>query len=180
MYNALDNFHSDRTMHEPQASFPAAQHDHADCVETAMATAEQLCRERGLRFTALRRRVLELVWESHKPVGAYEILDSLSEEGKKSAPPTVYRALGFLIEAGLVHRLDSLNAFVGCPEPAQPHTGQFLICRQCLMVAELDDAVIDSLVTEKARTLGFTAVRQILEIEGICRDCGNNDQGTSD
>jgi Fur family zinc uptake transcriptional regulator len=124
-----------------------------------------------LRFTALRRRVLSLVWESHKPVGAYDILDRLGAEGRRAAPPTVYRALDFLIEAGLVHRLDSLNAFIGCPDPARSHSGQFLICRKCRTVLELDDPDIDGLVEGKARELGFSAVHQMLEIQGLCSDC---------
>jgi len=151
--------------------FPRAEHDHQHCVAEAIATAVIICRERGLRFTEQRRRVLELVWNSHKPVGAYDILDSLNRAGGKVAPPTVYRALDFLIEADLVHRLDSLNAFVGCPDPRNPHTGQFLICRECRSVAELDDSDIDELVRRKASKLGFTALRQTLEIEGICRNC---------
>ncbi|HEX5766007.1 MAG TPA: Fur family transcriptional regulator [Woeseiaceae bacterium] len=152
-------------------AFPPAHHDHENCVEAALERAEVVCRERSLRLTGLRRRVLELVWGSHKPAGAYEILDSLNREGRKAAPPTVYRALEFLIEADLVHRLDSLNAFVGCSDPSSSHTGQFLICRQCRSVAELDDPEIDALVGEKAAVLGFTAVRQMVEIQGICRDC---------
>lgn len=152
--------------------FPPPQHDHEDCVSAAVDAAEAICRARGLRLTGLRRRVLELVWDSHKPAGAYEILDSLNREGKKAAPPTVYRALEFLIEADLVHRLDSLNAFVGCRDPSSSHSGQFLICRQCRSVAELDDADIDALVERKAAALGFTAVRQMVEIQGLCRGCG--------
>ena len=118
-----------------------------------------------------RPLVLDLVCNSNTPVGAYDILDSLNRAGGKVAPPTVYRALDFLIEADLVHRLDSLNAFVGCPDPRNPHTGQFLICRECRSVAELDDSDIDELVRRKASKLGFTALRQTLEIEGICRNC---------
>lgn len=151
--------------------FPPARHDHDDCVAKAIETAENLCRERGLRLTRLRRRVLELVWNSHKPVGAYDILDSLSGDGKKAAPPTVYRALGFLIEADLVHRLDSINAYVGCPDPGSSHTGQFLICRECRSVAELDDADINVLVEQKVSDLGFSAIHQMLEIQGLCQDC---------
>jgi Fur family transcriptional regulator, zinc uptake regulator len=151
--------------------FPPAHHDHDNCVEAALERAEVVCRARQLRLTGLRRRVLELVWGSHKPAGAYEILDSLNREGRRAAPPTVYRALEFLIEADLVHRLDSLNAFVGCRDPSSSHTGQFLICRQCRSVAELDDSEIDALVGEKAAAFGFTAVRQMVEIQGLCRDC---------
>ena len=151
--------------------FPREEHDHEHCVAEAIATAVQICRARGLRFTEQRRRVLELVWNSHKPVGAYDILDSLNRAGGKVAPPTVYRALDFLIEADLVHRLDSLNAFVGCPDPSNPHTGQFLICRECRSVAELDDSDINEMVRQSAANLGFTALHQTLEIEGICRNC---------
>ena len=154
--------------------FPREEHDHQHCVAEAIATAVQICRERGLRFTEQRRRVLQLVWNSHKPVGAYDILDSLNRAGGKVAPPTVYRALDFLIEADLVHRLDSLNAFVGCPDPRNPHTGQFLICRECRSIAELDDSDIDEIVRRKAASLGFTALRQTLEIEGICRNCASD------
>ena len=153
--------------------FPPAQHDHDDCVSQAIETADKVCRQRGLRFTRLRRRVLELVWNSHKPVGAYEVLDSLNRSGQKAAPPTVYRALEFLIEAGLVHRLDSLNAFVGCPDPEISHTGQFLICRQCRSVAELDDDDIHTVVEKKASDLGFSAISQMLEIQGLCQDCSD-------
>ncbi|NCF52185.1 transcriptional repressor [Gammaproteobacteria bacterium] len=151
---------------------PPQGHDHAGCIETAMSKAELLCRDRGLRLTALRRRVLELVWASHKPIGAYDILGRLGGNARTAAPPTVYRALEFLIEAGLVHRLDSLNAFVGCPDPGRMHTGQFLICRECRTVIELGDGDIEELVAAKAMALGFTAVRQILEIEGLCDSCG--------
>ena len=97
--------------------------------------------------------------------------EQLGSAGKRPAPPTVYRALEFLIEAGLVHRLDSLNAYVGCVDPGRLHTGQFLICRQCRTVIELDDQGIATLVAGKAETLGFTEVRQILEIEGLCNSC---------
>ena len=162
-------------MQDGTRAFPSASHDHDDCVASAIATAENLCRERGLRFTALRERVLTLVWDSHKPVGAYDILEKLSEEGKRAAPPTVYRALDFLIEAGLVHRLDSLNAYIGCPDPERSHSGQFLICRQCRTVAELDDPDIDDLVGAKAAQFGFTAVHQMLEIQGVCSNCRGED-----
>jgi Fur family zinc uptake transcriptional regulator len=154
-----------------QQPFPPPAHNHSDCVAQAIETADQLCREKGLRFTKLRRRVLQLVWSSHKPVGAYEILQKLTTEGRKAAPPTVYRALEFLIEAELVHRLDSLNAFVGCADPSSSHSGQFLICRSCRSVAELDNRDISTIVQKTASDLGFTAVQQMLEIQGLCAAC---------
>jgi Fur family zinc uptake transcriptional regulator len=154
--------------------FPSPEHDHGDCVQNALRTADLICQERGLRLTRIRRRVLELVWNSHKPVGAYDILDALGRDGKRAAPPTVYRALEFLIEADLVHRLDSLNAYVGCPDPHSSHAGQFLICRGCRSVAELDDTQISSMIEQKAADMGFSAIRQMLEIQGLCPQCQEN------
>lgn len=158
-------------MNTPEQNIPECSHDHESCVNEALATAERLCRERGLRLTATRRRVLELVWGSHKPVGAYDILELLGKESESAAPPTVYRALEFLIEAGLVHRLDSLNAFIGCPDPLHSHAGQFLICRSCRTVTELSDTGIEALVSDTAEQHGFEARRQMLEIEGLCKNC---------
>ena len=163
-------------MNTVEQQIPAIEHDHAGCVAAALTTAEQLCRERGLRFTPTRRRVLELVWNSHKPIGAYDILEALGQESRSAAPPTVYRALDFLIDAGLVHRLDSLNAFIGCPNPASRHVGQFLICRECRSVTELSDSDIEELVAQKAAASGFTAVRQMLEIDGLCEHCRTQPQ----
>ncbi len=113
-------------------------HDHKHCVEDAVAAAERLCAAKDLRFTPLRRRVLELVWSSHKPVGAYALLDQLRDEDLGSAPPTVYRALDFLIENGLIHRIERMNAFVGCSHPGEAHRGFFLICGDCGNAEELE------------------------------------------
>lgn len=148
-----------------------AGHDHKRCVASALARAEVICRERGLRLTPLRRQVLQLVWASHKPVGAYAILDSLKASGRPAAPPTVYRALEFLMTAGLVHRLDSLNAYVGCPDPAHAHNGQFLICRNCHDVIELSAGAINDRIEAVAAAAGFVAERQMLEVRGICAHC---------
>jgi Fur family zinc uptake transcriptional regulator len=151
--------------------FPPFAHDHDDCVRTAIDAAESQCERRGARFTALRRRVLELVWSSHEPVGAYALLDILKAEGHGAAPPTVYRALDFLIEQGLVHRLERLNAFVGCRHPESPHSAQFLICTRCGRIAELDDSAIGLAINKGAEALGFAVVRQTIEVEGLCPDC---------
>lgn len=155
----------------PEYRVAPDDHNHDGCVERAMQNAERICRERGLRLTRQRKRVLELVWNSHKPVGAYEILDRLNQDGQKAAPPTVYRSLEFLIEADLVHRLDSLNAFVGCPDPDEPHTGQFLICQTCRTVTELGDQQTSELIEERAARQGFVVRHQTLEIQGTCRHC---------
>jgi Fur family zinc uptake transcriptional regulator len=156
---------------EVRADFPHGRHDHKRCVEDAVEAAERLCEARGLRFTALRRRVLELVWRGHRPVRAYDVLARLGREHRGAAPPTVYRALDFLLENGLVHRIELLNAYVGCGEPGAAHAGQFLICRQCQATAELDDPAISRMVVRKAEALGFSADRQTIEVTGLCPDC---------
>jgi Fur family transcriptional regulator, zinc uptake regulator len=108
-----------------------ATHDHARCIQRAVATAEKVCAARRVNLTPLRKRIFEIVWRQHEPIGAYEILAELSRDREKAAPPTVYRALEFLQDAGLVHRLDTLNAFLGCDRPEDEHAGQFLVCSVC-------------------------------------------------
>ncbi len=156
-----------------------ADHDHRHCVDNALAVATELCQRRGARLTVLRRRVLELVWRSHGPVGAYEILDWLrSEDGRTAAPPTVYRALDFLIEQRLIHRIESLNAFVGCIDPINPHTGQYLICRDCRTVTELDDDGISHAIRRQAQQRGFQIGQQTVEVHGLCENCAGKKPGS--
>jgi Fur family zinc uptake transcriptional regulator len=121
----------------------------------------------------LRRRVLELVWTSHEPIGAYRLLELLDREagGRRAAPPTVYRALDFLMEQGLVHRIESLNAFVGCDQPHLDHAGQFLICARCGASVELNDPGIARALSVCADRLGFRVERPTVEIKGICPNC---------
>ena len=147
-------------------------HDHDHCVSHALAEADSLCARQGVRLTALRKRVLELVWQSHRPLGAYDILAVLSEQdGRRAAPPTVYRALDFLLENGLVHRIASLNAFIGCNHPEHPHQGQFLICRQCHAAIELDQDDISTAIVRSAASVGFSVESQTVEIVGLCASC---------
>ena len=151
---------------------PHQPHDHSACVSGALASAEQLGDRAGVRFTALRKRVLELVWDSHKPLGAYDILETLGrEDGRRAAPPTVYRALDFLLEQGLVHRIASLNAFIGCSSPDHQHQGQFLICRACHVAIELDSHEIVQAIAADARELGFQVENETVEITGLCAQC---------
>jgi Fur family zinc uptake transcriptional regulator len=141
-------------------------------VHTALSEADALCARNGQRLTALRRRVLELVWQSHKPLGAYDILAVLSEQdGRRAAPPTVYRALDFLLDNNLVHRIASLNAFMGCNHPEHAHQGQFLICRECHIAIELEQASISEAISQGASNVGFRAEGQTVEVVGICSAC---------
>ncbi len=152
-------------------SFSGAGHDHRFCVEAALAEATRICTRRGVRLTPLRRRVLELLWDSHAPAGAYDLLRALSMETDRSAPPTVYRALDFLLAQGLIHRIESLNAYVGCVHPAASHGGQFLICDDCGAAAEVHDPRVDAAIARRAETLGFAVGRKTVEVRGRCQPC---------
>ncbi len=152
-------------------AFHGTRHAHGQCVGRALSRAEALCRQRGARLTQMRRRVLELIWDSHKAVKAYDLLDRLSESEKSVRPPTVYRALDFLMAHGLVHRVDSLNAFVGCSGSDEQHNAQFLICQECGEVSELDGAVIGQAVAQQAARAGFKVRRQMVELHGECPAC---------
>jgi Fur family zinc uptake transcriptional regulator len=148
-------------------------------VSAAVDRAEAACLARGVQFTALRRQVLELVLESPQPIGAYALLDRLRSARPGAAPPTVYRALDFLQEQGLVHRVERLNAFVGCAGPeahhgcghAHDHPHQFLICGRCGATAEICDHRVSAAVAEAARAAGFAPLRTTVEVEGLCAAC---------
>jgi Fur family zinc uptake transcriptional regulator len=148
-----------------------SRHNHDRCVDDALQRAAVLCTRRGARLTRLRRRVLELVWQGHAAVKAYDILDELGSAGASAKPPTVYRALDFLIAHGLVHRLESLNAYVGCPAPDAAHEGQFLICDACGTVSEFEAAPIQAAIAEQAAAQDFAVARQTVEVRGLCQPC---------
>jgi Fur family zinc uptake transcriptional regulator len=132
------------------------------------------CAKRGAKLTELRRHVLGLILESTEPAGAYDLLDRLRDSRGPSAPPTVYRALEFLVEHGFIHRVERLAAFVGCIEHEphdHGHAAQFLICKGCKKVAEIDDHDITHALQEAAERLGFTLARTTIEAEGLCAAC---------
>ena len=145
-------------------------HNHAQCISDALEMAEAVCAKRGTRLTPIRRRVLELVWNGHKPVGAYAILDSLREGSKGAAPPTVYRALDFLMEEGLIHRIESLNAFVACDTRDHAHTAAFLLCDCCGSSEEIAIPAVPEIEATAAR-IGFQVKHVTLAAHGLCRGC---------
>jgi Fur family zinc uptake transcriptional regulator len=152
--------------------FHETTHNHEVCITSALNKAIDLCQQRDSHLTTLRYQVLELVWRSHKPLGAYAILECLQNtQGRPAAPPTVYRALDFLLSEGLIHRIASLNAFVGCIHPDHPHVGQFLICESCGNAAEVDDPNIHSDIKACAQKLGFSISKETVEVSGYCPQC---------
>jgi len=146
-------------------------------LDSALARAEASCLARGAQLTPLRRQVLALVLAARQPIGAYALLDQLRATRAGAAPPTVYRALDFLLDQGLIHRLERLNAFVACGhqhaahEHAQDHQHQFLICRDCGATSEICDSGVTRAVTEAALRQGFRLLRATVEVEGICGRC---------
>ena len=133
--------------------------------------AEQQCQQSGARFTPIRRRVLEMIADAPGGLKAYDLLDRLATEHASARPPTVYRALEFLIDQGLVHRIESLNAYVACPCPVHSHGFQLLICRVCGRVEELHLDEVNAQLSGCARQLGFRVERQTIELLGRCDAC---------
>ena len=146
-------------------------HDHARCIARALARVDATCAEDGLQMTPVRRRVLQILLEQHRALGAYEILDRLRAEGLGSQPPVVYRALDFLIRAGFVHRIETLNAFVACTEGAAGHVPAFLICRQCRRVIETPAEPASGQLERAAQGAGFQIENAVREAGGRCADC---------
>lgn len=146
------------------------QHDHEACRLAAIQTAEAHCSAEGLQFTPVRRRTLELLLESHAALGAYDLLARLKAEGLAAQPPAAYRALTFLTENGLAHRIERLNAFVACAQPGAAHRPTFLICRACGQVAEAVGLGAGRLA-EGAEARGFQIECMVIEAEGLCPAC---------
>jgi len=155
-------------------------------LDTVLDRAAAQCARRGAQLTELRRQVLRLVLEAEQPVGAYALLDRLKALRAGAAPPTVYRALDFLLEQGLIHKVERLNAFLGCVEagqaghahgegeghhPHHDHPHQFLICRRCGTTAEISDPAIIAALASASADAGFTLHRATVEVEGVCADC---------
>ena len=149
-----------------------SHHDHDHCISDALAAARALCQSRGVRLTDLRLQVLELIWQNHKPLGAYTLMEMLAKANtRRVAPPTVYRALDFLLEQGLIHRINVLNAFIGCPSPSTKHQSHFLICRACGIAIELNHPALSQQIIKVAQEAGFTIMSQSLEVSGLCANC---------
>jgi Fur family zinc uptake transcriptional regulator len=152
-------------------SAPVEQHHHTHNARAFVREVAAACGQRGLRLTEIRMQVLELIAASEKPVKAYDLLDRLKDDRSNAAPPTVYRALDFLLENGFIHKLESINAYVGCHHPSVEHHVPFLICDQCESATEICDERVARLLNDQARALGFRTRAQTLEVHGKCKRC---------
>ncbi len=159
-------------MRDPDTNLKAfAPHDHRHCAQDGLARAETVARERGLRLTPVRRRTLEILLEAHRAIGAYEVLDRLAADGFGRQPPVAYRALEFLVEHGLAHRVQRLNAFAACAHPGEDHQPAFLICRVCNAVAEAPAARPRAALDAASAGVGFVVERASIEAVGLCPQC---------
>lgn len=150
---------------------PFHAHDHAHCAAAVLRRAEDRAHEAGLRLTPVRRRALEILLESHRALGAYEVLERLAADGFGKQPPVAYRALDFLVEQGLAHRVQRLNAYAACLSAERDHSPAFLICRGCDQVAEADTPDLSAALHTLAGASGFLIERRTVELLGLCASC---------
>ena len=161
-------------MRPAKPTFPAPDHDHGRCTADALQHAERVCERRAQKLTPIRRQVLEALLSSHRPLGAYEVIEELAKKMPRPAPITVYRALDFLMENGLVHRIESRNAFLACAhDHDETAMVAFLICERCGLVGEIPVAPVAQSLHTSARATGFTPRMSIVEITGVCAHCQN-------
>ena len=149
----------------------SSKHDHTKCTEKLISRAEQICAQRGSRFTEQRKQVLVSVAESHNAVGAYEIIERLANGDIKPAPITVYRALDFLLEHDLVHKVESRNAFVACNHSHTEASAALLICEQCGTVDEIVEPSTTELLLQAVSAQGFKMKKTMIEVSGLCGHC---------
>lgn len=150
----------------------------SDSLEHRIQEARTLCQAEGGRFTTLREDIYRLILQAGRPLGAYDLISILQQERSRTdqkptniAPPTVYRSLDFLLEFGLIHQLNSINAYIPCCHPRSEHIAAFLICQQCASVQELSNLPISQMIEFSQQTLDFTVKKSVIELSGLCHDC---------
>ena len=146
-------------------------HDHDHCIADALSAAETSCARRKLNLTPVRRRVLEILLQQHKAMGAYDILARLEGERMGSQPPVAYRALDFLVSNGFAHKIEGLNAYIACSHPHATHAPAFLICRKCGVVPEARSEPARDSLGSVARAAGFVIESTVVEAQGLCPAC---------
>ena len=153
-------------------------HDHTLCVHNAVKAAQSYCATHKLRLTPLRQQVLKLLLSEHRAFGAYEILELLRATQQIYQPPAIYRILDFWVQHGFVHKIERLNAFIGCTHPKTKHTPVFLICRQCNLVQEKANELRQNILGDAAQSIDFTIERTTIEAMGLCAGCKDAEHTT--
>ncbi|MGB2079285.1 MAG: zinc uptake transcriptional repressor Zur [Vibrio sp.] len=132
----------------------------------------ELCKQRKVRMTAQRMQVLELIWQKKAAVTAYELLDLLKQTEPHAKPPTVYRALDFLLEQGFIHRVESNNSFISCCSfDEDKHFSHLLICDSCGEVTEIQDKALLDLLNQHLKQQHFHLSSHVIETHGKCHQC---------
>jgi Fur family zinc uptake transcriptional regulator len=153
------------------STLSSASHDHNCCISHALESAQTICHDKNIRLTPIRQRIFELIWATHKAIGAYDLLAILQREDPNAKPVTIYRALDFLLNAGLIHKVASLNAFVGCANPETAHNAVLLICDACQNAKEVAAGEIYEAICAVAKKNAFQPQQLTLELHGVCDDC---------
>ena len=150
------------------------KHRHRNCINDAIKHAESVCTTRKIRLTPIRKKVLELIWKSHQPIKAYDILAELSSDNFIEKPPTVYRALEFLLENNLIHRIESQNAYIGCSSDHESFDSKFFVCDTCHEVEELIEPKLNKALVDICKKQGFQPNLVNIEIHGTCTQCAHS------
>ncbi len=155
-----------------KAIFPSHAHNHARCLERALERAHTVCAARGVRLTELRERVFREFASSHRALGAYDIIDRLAREGRRIAPISVYRIIEVLEAAGLIHRLESRNAYFACLSEHEGETSSLiLLCESCGRVAEAEASAAWNAINGITQACNFQIADSVLELKGRCDAC---------
>ncbi|MFT4047789.1 MAG: Fur family transcriptional regulator [Solimonas sp.] len=141
-------------------------------VAAALRHATAMCEARGLRFTSIRRDVYAAMLRQRRPLSAYQLLELMqAQQQKRLAPLTVYRVLDFLVDSGLVHKLETAHSFVACEHPDEAHQSLYLLCTDCGSTEEVATGKLARLIDREASERHFQPSRQVLEVEGLCAAC---------
>jgi Fur family zinc uptake transcriptional regulator len=162
-----------KAMVEPTTpSFPARDHEHGACLAEALNRARLRCSEQGVKWTVLREQVFRQIATSHKPVSAYDLIESLASQGKRLAPVSIYRILAVLQSVGLVHRLETRNAYFACmAEHARPPQTVIFVCEECERVAEAEAPEALRAISNSTDRGHFHIRNTVLEVSGLCAEC---------
>ncbi|UQY43826.1 zinc uptake transcriptional repressor Zur [Erwinia sp. PK3-005] len=137
-----------------------------------LSQAEKICLQRNVRLTPQRLEVLRLMAEQNTAISAYDLLDLLRVSEPQAKPPTIYRALDFLLEQGFIHRVESNNSYVVCHHFEEPqHTSAMLICDRCGTVSEEHAQGVETVLQLLSQQSGFSLRNSVIEAHGLCAGC---------
>ncbi|ODN43364.1 transcriptional repressor [Piscirickettsia litoralis] len=148
---------------------PEEHHQHS--LDELLKNVSQICAQKGLRLTDVRKRVLTLIWQAQSPIGAYALLEILQQHQTNAKPPTIYRALDFLLEHRFIHRISSLNAYIACAHPEYHHSAYFFICKSCNASFEISHPALDQTIEQAVQPFGCRIENKIIEVTGLCKTC---------